>query len=69
MINNEPRSPMNLDIDATNSATMEKILYESLNFFREAIKKQIEEIMTLMRMLNYTLLSLRMKVLSNDCKT
>ena len=33
MINNEPRSPMNLDINATNSTTMEKIIVsQSLDF-------------------------------------
>ena len=48
-IDNEPRSPTNLDFNAINSTTMEKMLMSHLISLQETINKQGEEIRILMK--------------------
>ena len=63
-IDNELRSPTNLDFNAINSTTMEKMLMSHLISLQETINKLGEEVRALIkRMLSSKLLSLRMKIL------
>ena len=48
-IDNEPRSPTNLDFNAINSTTMEKMFMSHLISLQETINKQGEEIRILMK--------------------
>ena len=49
MIDNEPRSPIILDTNATNLATVEKMFMSHLISLQETINKQGEEIKRLLK--------------------
>ena len=49
MIDNEPRSPTNLDSNAINSTTTDKMVMSHLIFLQETINKQGEEARSLIK--------------------